>query len=397
MGRTNDSILTEFVLVGLSSHPKLQTVFFVLVLWMYLMTLLGNGVLISVIIYDSHLHTPMYFFLCNLSFLDICYTTSSVPLILNSFLTVRNSVSFSGCMMQMFLSFAMGATECVLLGMMALDRYVAICYPLRYPVIMSKGVYVLMAAGSWFCGLVNSVVQTCLAMQLPFCTNNVIDHFVCEILAILKLACADISINVISMTVSNLMFLVIPLLVISISYTFIVATILRIPSTEGKRKAFSTCSAHLTVVIIFYGTIFSMYSKPKSSGSVGTDNQDITEALISLFYGVITPTLNPLIYSLRNKDVKAAVKNLLGRKNFSDGTWMNSDLLCVIHHSKLRHTQNSNWEIYHVKTNSPCHSKLYYRIFWLQLLLLVFVLDAEKKDTLHFTKQYMECKMLKVS
>ncbi|KAM5330373.1 olfactory receptor 13C8 [Glossophaga mutica] len=320
MGRTNDSLLTEFVLVGLSSHPKLQTVFFVLVLWMYLMILLGNGVLISVIIYDSHLHTPMYFFLCNLSFLDICYTSSSVPLILNTFLRVRKSVSFSGCMVQMFLSFAMGATECVLLGMMALDRYVAICYPLRYPVIMSKGVYILLAAGSWVSGLLDSVVQTSLAMRLPFCTNNVINHFTCEILAILKLACADISINVISMTGSNLMFLVIPLLVISVSYIFIVTTILRIPSTKGKHKAFSTCSAHLTVVIIFYGTIFFMYSKPKSFRSVGTDNQDVIEALISLFYGVVTPMLNPLIYSLRNKDVKAAVKNLLGRKNFSDGT-----------------------------------------------------------------------------
>ncbi|XP_058379667.1 olfactory receptor 13C8 [Diceros bicornis minor] len=319
MERTNDSLLTEFVLVGLSAHPKLQTVFFLLVLWMYLMILLGNGVLISVIIYDSHLHTPMYFFLCNLSFLDICYTTSSVPLILDSFLTGRKRVSLSGCMVQMFLSFAMGATECVILGMMALDRYVAICYPLRYPIIMSKGTYVPMAAGSWVAGLVDSVVQTSLTTQLPFCANNVINHFVCEILAILKLACADISINVISMAGSNLILLVIPLLVISISYVFIVATILRIPSTAGKCKAFSTCSAHLTVVIIFYGTIFFMYTKPKSKSSVGTDNQDIVEALISLFYGVMTPMLNPLIYSLRNKDVKTAMKNMLGRKHFSDG------------------------------------------------------------------------------
>ncbi|NP_001378055.1 olfactory receptor family 13 subfamily C member 8 [Equus caballus] len=318
MGRTNDSMLTEFLLVGLSAHPKLQTVFFALVLWMYLMILLGNGILISVIIYDSHLHTPMYFFLCNLSFLDICYTSSSVPLILDSFLTVRKRVSFSGCMMQMFLSFALGATECVLLGMMALDRYVAICYPLRYPAIMRKGAYVPMAAGSWVSGLVDSVVQTSLAMQLPFCANNVINHFVCEILAILKLACADIAINVISMAVSNLVVLVIPLLVISISYIFIIATILRIPSTEGKRKAFSTCSAHSTVVIIFYGTIFFMYAKPKSKSSVGPVNQDVVEALISLLYGVMTPMLNPLIYSLRNKDVKTAVKTMLGRKN-SDG------------------------------------------------------------------------------
>lgn len=316
MERSNDTILTEFVLVGLSAHPKLQTVFFVLVLWMYLMILLGNGVLISVIIYDSHLHTPMYFFLCNLSYLDICYTSCSVPLTLDSFLTVKKKrVSFSGCMVQMFLSFA---TECVLLGMMALDHYVAICYPLRYPIIMSKGAYMPMAAGSWVTGFLDSVVQTSLAMQLPFCANNVINHFVCEILAILKLACADISINVLSMAGSNLIVLVIPLLVISISYIFIVATILRIPSSEGKRKAFSTCSAHLTVVIIFYGTTFFMYAKPKSKSSGGTDNQDIIDALISLFYGVMTPMLNPLIYSLRNKDVKAAVKNMVGRKN-SDG------------------------------------------------------------------------------
>ncbi|XP_023057480.2 LOW QUALITY PROTEIN: olfactory receptor 13C8 [Piliocolobus tephrosceles] len=319
MERTNDSTLTEFVLVGLSAYPKLQTVFFVLILWMYLMILLGNGVLISVIICDSHLHTPMYFFLCNLSFLDVCYTSSSVPLILASFLAVKKRVSLSGCMVQMFISFAMGATECMLLGIMALDRYVAICYPLRYPVIMSKGAYVAMTAVSWVTGLVDSVVQTALAMQLPFCANNVVNHFVCEILAILKLACDDISINVISMTGSNLIVLVIPLVVISISYIFIVATILRIPSTEGKHKAFSTCSAHLTVVIIFYGTIFFMYAKPESKVSADSSSEDIIEALVSLFYGVMTPMLNPLIYSLRNKDVKAAVKNILCRKKISDG------------------------------------------------------------------------------
>ncbi|XP_042554791.1 olfactory receptor 13C8-like [Dipodomys spectabilis] len=320
MGRVHNSTLTEFVLVGLSAHPKLQTVFFVLVLWMYLVILLGNGVLISVIICDCHLHTPMYFFLCNLSFLDICYTSSSVPLILDSFLTVKKKVSFPGCMVQMFLSFAMGATECVLLGMMALDRYVAICNPLRYSVIMTKGVYMSMAAGSWAIGLVDSVVQTSLTMQLPFCTNNVIHHFVCEILALLKLACADISTNVISMAGSNLIVLVIPILIIAVSYIFIVTTILRIPSTEGKRKAFSTCSAHVTVVIIFYGTIFFMYAKPKSKTSTGAENQDIIAVFISLFYGVITPMLNPLIYSLRNRDVKAALKVMLGSKNFSDET-----------------------------------------------------------------------------
>ncbi|KAH0517146.1 Olfactory receptor 13C8 [Microtus ochrogaster] len=312
MEGANGSMLTEFVLVGLSDHPKLQKVLFVLVLCMYLLILLGNGVLISVVIYDVHMHTPMYFFLCNLSFLDVCYTSSSVPLILGSFLKGRKRVSFPECMVQMFFSFAMGATECVLLGTMALDRFLAICYPLRYPVIMSKGTYVPMAVGCWVAGTVDSLVQTSLTVHLPFCTDNTIQQFACEFVAVVKLACGDISINVISMAGSNLLFLAVPLIVIAISYVFIIATILRIPSSEGKQKAFSTCSAHLTVVIIFYGTIFFMYAKPKSKVTAGTGHQSVTEALISLFYGVVTPMLNPLIYSLRNKDVKAAVQSMLG-------------------------------------------------------------------------------------
>ncbi|XP_047380979.1 olfactory receptor 13C7-like [Sciurus carolinensis] len=307
-----------FILLGLSAHPKLEKTFFVLILLMYLMILLGNGILILVTILDSHLHTPMYFFLGNLSFLDICYTTSSVPLILDSFLTPRKTISFSACAVQMFLSFAMGATECVLLSMMAFDRYVAICNPLRYPVVMSKAVYVPMAAGSWAAGITNSIVQTSLAMRLPFCGDNVINHFTCEILAVLKLACADISINVISMVVANVIFLAMPVLFIFISYVFILATILRIPSAEGRKKAFSTCSAHLTVVVVFYGTILFMYGKPKSKDPLGADKQDLADKLISLFYGVVTPMLNPIIYSLRNKDVKAAVKNMVAQKHLTE-------------------------------------------------------------------------------
>ncbi|XP_032716754.1 olfactory receptor 13C7-like [Lontra canadensis] len=300
-----------FILLGLSAHPRLEKMFFVLILLMYLVILLGNGVLILVTVLDSCLHTPMYFFLGNLSFLDICYTTSSVPLILDSFLTPRKTVSFSACAVQMFLSFAMGATECVLLGMMAFDRYVAICNPLRYPVVMSKAAYVPMAAGSWAAGVTNSVVQTSQAMRLPFCGDNVINHFTCEILAVLKLACADISINVISMVVANVIFLGVPVLFIFVSYVFIIATILRIPSAEGRKKAFSTCSTHLTVVVIFYGTILFMYGKPKSKDPLGADKQDLSDKLTSFFYGVVTPMLNPIIYSLRNKDVKTAVRNLV--------------------------------------------------------------------------------------
>ena len=319
MDRSNQtSPLVEFILLGLSAHPTLEKTLFVLILLMYLVILLGNGVLILVTILDSRLHKPMYFFLGNLSFLDICYTTSSVPLILDSILTPRKTIPFSACAVQMFLSFAMGATECVLLGMMAFDRYMAICNPLRYPIVMSKAVYVPMAAGSWAAGWAASMVQTSLVMRLPFCGDNVINHFTCEILAVLRLACADISINVVSMGVTNVIFLGVPVLLIFVSYIFILTTILRIPSAEGRKKAFSTCSAHLTVVVIFYGTILFMYGKPKSKDPLGADKQDLADKLTSLFYGVVTPMLNPIIYSLRNKDVKAAVRNLVSQKHLTE-------------------------------------------------------------------------------
>ena len=314
MDRINKTFVNEFILLGLSGYPKLEIIFFAVILVMYLVILIGNSVLIIASIFDSRLHTPMYFFLGNLSFLDICYTSSSVPSTLVSLISKKRNISFSGCAMQMFLGFAMGSTECFLLGMMAFDRYVAICNPLRYPVIMSKVVYILMASVSWLSGGINSIVQTSLAIRLPFCENNVINHFTCEILAVLKLACTDISLNIITMMVSNMAFLVLPLLVIFFSYMFILYTILRMNSATGRHKAFSTCSAHLTVVIIFYGTILFMYAKPKSQELHGENKLQASDKLISLFYGVVTPMLNPIIYSLRNKDVKAAVKYLLNQK-----------------------------------------------------------------------------------
>uniref|UniRef100_G1TKK1 Olfactory receptor n=1 Tax=Oryctolagus cuniculus TaxID=9986 RepID=G1TKK1_RABIT len=319
MGDSNQTsvsefLLLEFILLGLSGYAKLEMVFFAMILAMYLVVLIGNGVLIIASICDSRLHTPMYFFLGNLSFLDICYTSSSVPSTLVSLISKKRTISFYGCAVQMFFGFAMGSTECFLLGMMAFDRYVAICNPLRYPIFMSKVVYVLMASVSWLSGGINSVVQTSLAMRLPFCGNNIINHFTCEILAVLKLACADISLNIITMVISNTAFLVIPLLVIFFSYMFILYTILRMNTATGRHKAFSTCSAHLTVVIIFYGTIFFMYAKPKSQDLMGEDNLQTSDKLISLFYGIMTPMLNPIIYSLRNRDVKTAVKYLLNQK-----------------------------------------------------------------------------------
>uniref|UniRef100_A0A8D0V5R6 Olfactory receptor n=1 Tax=Sus scrofa TaxID=9823 RepID=A0A8D0V5R6_PIG len=312
----NQTILVEFFLRGLSGYPRLELLFYVLISIMYVVILLGNGTLILISIVDSHLHTPMYFFLGNLSFLDICYTTTSIPSTLVSFLSERKTISFSGCAMQMFLGLAMGTTECVLLGMMAFDRYVAICNPLRYSVLMSKASYVPMAAGSWIIGGVNSAVQTAFVVQLPFCRNNVINHFSCEILAVMKLACADISGNEFIMLVATTLFTLMPLLLIIMSYSLIISNILKIRTSEGRSKVFSTCSAHLTVVIIFYGTILFMYMKPKSKETLTSGDLDATDKLISVFYAIITPMINPLIYSLRNKDVKDAVKHLLRRKHF---------------------------------------------------------------------------------
>nr|XP_060465122.1 olfactory receptor 13C9 [Panthera onca]XP_060465123.1 olfactory receptor 13C9 [Panthera onca] len=312
----NRTILVEFFLKGLSDYPRLELLFFALILIMYVFILLGNGTLILISIWDSHLHTPMYFFLGNLSFLDICYTTTSIPSTLVNFLSERKTISFSGCAIQMFLGMALGTTECVLLGMMAFDRYVAICNPLRYPVIMSKDSYVSMAAGSWFAGVINSAVQTAFVIQLNFCRNN-INHFSCEILAVMKLACADISGNEFIMVVATTLFTLMPLLLIVISYSLIISSILKIRTSEGRSKAFSTCSAHLIVVIIFYGTILFMYMKPKSKETLNSEDLDATDKLISMFYGVMTPMMNPLIYSLRNKDVKETVKHLFNRSFFS--------------------------------------------------------------------------------
>uniref|UniRef100_A0A8C2LJT3 Olfactory receptor n=3 Tax=Cricetulus griseus TaxID=10029 RepID=A0A8C2LJT3_CRIGR len=303
----NYSAVTEFFLVGLSQYPELQLFLFVLCLIMYLIILLGNSLLIIISVLDSRLHTPMYFFLGNLSFLDICYTSSSIPQMLIMFMSERKSISFLGCALQMFISLGLGSTECVLLAVMAYDRYAAICNPLRYPIIMNKVLYVHMAVWSWVVGCLNSLVQTVFAMVLPFCGHNVIDHLTCEILALLKLVCSDITMNVLIMTVASVVLLMIPLLLISVSYIFILSSILRINSSEGRKKAFSTCSAHLTVVILFYGSALFMYMKPKSKHTKASDE------IIVLSYGVVTPMLNPIIYSLRNKEVKEAVKKILSK------------------------------------------------------------------------------------
>ncbi|XP_024415913.2 olfactory receptor 13D1-like [Desmodus rotundus] len=305
MERTNWTEV-EFILRGLSEYPRAEKALFVVCLVMYLVILLGNSTLVVLTLLDSRLHVPMYFFLGNLSFLDIWYTSSFIPSMLIHFLSKKKTISFTRCVVQMSVSYTMGSTECVLLAVMAYDRFVAICKPLRYPVIMSKALCIQMAALSWVLGFFNSLTETILAVRLPFCGKNVINHFVCEILAFVKLACTDISLNEITIMLGNVMFLFFPLLLICISYIFILSTVLRINSAEGRKKAFSTCSAHVTVVTMFYGTILFMYMKPKSKDSAFSK-------LIALFYGVVTPMLNPIIYSLRNTEVHGAMRKLMTR------------------------------------------------------------------------------------
>ncbi|XP_059268210.1 olfactory receptor 2K2 [Mustela nigripes] len=302
----NLTVWSFFFLEGFSRYPTLEIALFVFSLVMFLITLLGNSTLILITVLDARLQSPMYLFLGNLSFMDICYTSASIPTLLVNVLSSQKTIMFPGCAVQMYLSLAMGSTECVLLAVMAYDRYLAICNPLRYPILMNRRVCVQMAAASWVTGCLTALLETSFALRVPLC-GNLIDHFTCEILAVLKLACAESLLVDMVMLVVSVLLLPIPMLLICISYVFILSTILRISTAEGRSKAFSTCGAHLTVVILYYGAALSMYLKPSSSSSQEVDK------VISLLYGVLTPMLNPIIYSLRNKEVKAAMRKVLGQ------------------------------------------------------------------------------------
>lgn len=304
MSWANHTAVTGYVLLGLQEHHSLEIVLFVLCLGIYCTTLLGNSLLVGLIVLDPHLHNPMYFFLSNLSLIDICGTSSFIPLMLRNFLDVQRTISFPSCALQMYMTLALGATECLLLAVMAYDRYVAICQPLRYSELMNGQLCVQMAGISWGTGFANSLLHSILVWRLPFCGHNVINHFFCEILAVLKLACGDISLNALILMMATAVLTMTPLLLICLSYVFILVAIFRIPSTAGRAKAFSTCSAHLTVVVIFYGTISFMYLKPKAK-------DPSVDKIITLFYGIVAPSLNPFIYSLRNMEVKAAITALL--------------------------------------------------------------------------------------
>ncbi|XP_032977925.1 olfactory receptor 13F1 [Rhinolophus ferrumequinum] len=305
MVKTKLTVISNFIFLGFIHYPKAESPIFELHWLMYLVTLLGNIILISITILDSCLHTPMYFLLSNLSFLDIWYTSSVLTVMLADFISGKNTISFPGCATQM--SLAMGSTECVLLSMIAYDRYVAISNPWKYPIIMNKKVCVQVAAGSWVTGSLTTLVETMSVLHQPLCGNSIIDHFTCEILAVLKLVCVGTSkVQLITLVIS-VFLLPVSVLLICISHVFILCNILRITSVDGRSKAISTCAAHLTVVGLSSGTCLSTYLKPSAVGSQEIDK------FIALVYAGLTSMLNPIIYSLRNKEVKAAVKKLLSR------------------------------------------------------------------------------------
>ncbi|XP_020822490.1 olfactory receptor 2B11-like [Phascolarctos cinereus] len=305
MRSNNQSLLGaftgDFFLLGVSDRPWLELPLFVILLISYVIAVLGNIAIILVSWLDPLLSSPMYIFLSHLSFLDLCYTTTTVPQMLFNMGSSRKTISYGGCTVQYAIFHWLGCTECVVLAAMALDRYVAICKPLHYAVIMHRPLCLQLVATAWLSGFGNSLVQVVLTVQLPFCGQRVLNNFFCEVPAMIKLSCANTAINDTTLAVLVAFFVLVPLVLIFISYGFIAQAVMRIKSSKGQSKALGTCSSHLVVVSLFYLPAIYMYLQPPSSYS---QNQG---KFISLFYSIITPTLNPFIYTLRNKDVKGAL------------------------------------------------------------------------------------------
>ncbi|XP_036314482.1 olfactory receptor 8S1 [Pipistrellus kuhlii] len=303
----NHSVISEFILMGLSADPQTQALLFVLFLVIYLLTLMGNLMLLLVIGFDSHLHIPMYFFLRQLSFLDLCHSSVTVPKLLENLLSEEKTVSVEGCLAQVFFLFASGGTESCLLTVMAYDRYVAIRSPLLYGQVMNRQLCMGLVWASWGLAFLDALINILVALNLDFCEAQNIHHFCCELPSLYPLSCSDVTASFTALLCSSILHFFGNFLLIFFSYVRILSTILAISSTTGRSKAFSTCSSHLTAVIFFYGSGFLRYLMPNSGST--------RELIFSLQYIVITPMLNPLIYSLKNKEMKAAMKRML-RKCF---------------------------------------------------------------------------------
>nr|XP_060462734.1 olfactory receptor 5A2-like [Panthera onca] len=300
----NNTIVTKFILLGFSDHPQTKIFLFVLFLGIYLLTLAWNLSLIALIRMDSHLHTPMYFFLSNLSFLDICYVSSTTPKMLSDIITGQKTISFVGCATQYFVFCGMGLTECFLLAAMAYDRYAAICNPLLYTVLISHTLCLKMVAGAYVGGFLSSLIETYSVFQHDFCGPNRIDHFFCDLPPVLVLSCTDTFFVQLLTAILTVIFGITNAFIIMISYGYIVISIMKITSAKGRSKAFNTCASHLTAVSLFYTSSMFVYLSSSSGGSSSFDR------FASVFYTVVIPMLNPLIYSLRNKEIKDALKRI---------------------------------------------------------------------------------------
>ncbi|NWX12659.1 O1019 protein, partial [Aegotheles bennettii] len=308
MTPVNHTDVQEFVLLGLTTRPALQVPLFLVLLAMYLVTLLGNFGIIALIRTDLHLHTPMYYFLSHLAFVDVCYSSIILPRMLVQILTEDKAISFSGCAAQLCFFVVFGITECLLLAVMAYDRYMAICKPLLYPTIMCRWMCWFLVAGSYAIGALHAVTHTTFIFTFSFCHSNVINHYFCDIAPLLALSCSNTHTYEVVVLALVSMNCLSTMTVIFVSYTYILPAVLRIRSPEGRRKAFSTCASHLMVVTMFYGAILFMYMRPSSTFALDKNK------VATLFYTIMTPTLNPLVYSLRNREVKAALRRAVRRR-----------------------------------------------------------------------------------
>ncbi|XP_037695789.1 olfactory receptor 151-like [Choloepus didactylus] len=309
MARQNYSAVTEFVLGGLTDEPELQLPLFLLFLAIYMFTVVGNLSLVLIISFNSKLHTPMYFFLSNLACLDFFYSSVVTPKLLGNFVLEQNIISYPACMTQLFFYCDFAIAECYMLTAMAYDRYVAICSPLLYNVTMSQKVCNMLVTGVFSMATVGAMAHTMSMIRLSFCGDNVIHHYFCDIVPLLRLSCSSTSINKLLVIFLGGFNALATIVAIIISYVFILISILQISSVEGRSKAFSTCGSHLTAVGIFYGSVIFMYFKPASSSNMAQ------EKVASVFYSTVIPMLNPLIYSLRNKDVKNVLRKVIGRRH----------------------------------------------------------------------------------
>ncbi|XP_053902790.1 olfactory receptor 6N1-like [Malaclemys terrapin pileata] len=306
----NQTTVTELILLGFGDLPDLQIPLFLMFLMIYMATVAGNTLIAMLVVTDQHFHTPMYFFLGNLSYLEICYTSTILPRLLASFLTGDRTISVSGCITQLYFSASLAATECYLLATMSYDRYLAICKPLHYSTLMNNRFCLQLAAGSWLNGSLATTIFILFISQLIFCGPNEIDHFYCDPILLMELSCSDTHLSIFVNFILVSVFTLPPFLLTMMSYMCISATILRIPSTTGRQKAFSTCSSHLTVVTIFYGTIIIVYMLLKR------DTLRDLKKVLSLYFTVLTPLVNPLIYSLRNREVKEALSKAISKCGF---------------------------------------------------------------------------------